>query len=118
MIVMIKSIKVIKTINVIKKIYVFLFWHIHYIYQLRAKQKIVGNERKSEKHCFHTLGCRREYGQNIFLLSDYVPGGEMFTHLFHYERFSEAAVRIYIGEIILALERLHDVRINNILIII
>lgn len=42
----------------------------------------------------------------------------MFTHLFYHERFSEDAVRFYVGEIILALERLHDVRINIILIII
>lgn len=36
----------------------------------------------------------------------------MFTHLFQHDYFSEDEARIYIGEIILALERLHDVRIS------
>lgn len=33
----------------------------------------------------------------------------MFTHLYQQDHFSEEAVRIYIGEIILALEHLHKV---------
>lgn len=43
--------------------------------------------------------------------TDYVSGGEMFTHLYQRDHFPEEAVRIYIGEIILALEHLHKVRI-------
>lgn len=41
--------------------------------------------------------------------TDYVSGGEMFTHLYQRDHFPEEAVRIYIGEIILALEHLHKV---------
>jgi len=41
---------------------------------------------------------------------DYVSGGELFTHLYQREKFSEDEVRIYIAEIILALEHLHKVR--------
>ena len=44
-----------------------------------------------------------------FLFSDYVNGGEMFTHLYQREHFTESEVRIYIGEIVLALETLHSV---------
>lgn len=33
----------------------------------------------------------------------------MFTHLYQRDHFSEDEVRIYIGEIILALEHLHKV---------
>lgn len=39
-----------------------------------------------------------------------MAGGELFTHLYQRENFTENEVRIYIGEIILALERLHKVR--------
>ena len=46
---------------------------------------------------------------NIFIVSDYVSGGELFTHLYQREKFTEDEVRIYIGEIILALEHLHKV---------
>lgn len=43
--------------------------------------------------------------------ADYVNGGEMFTHLYQREHFTELEVRIYIAEIVVALERLHNVRI-------
>ncbi len=43
------------------------------------------------------------------LSSDYVNGGELFTHLYQREHFKESQVRIYIGEIVLALDTLHKV---------
>ncbi len=45
----------------------------------------------------------------MFVSEDYVSGGEMFTHLYQRDHFSEDEVRIYVGEIILALEHLHKV---------
>ncbi|XP_047108587.1 ribosomal protein S6 kinase alpha-5-like isoform X1 [Schistocerca piceifrons] len=59
----------------------------------------------------------------LHLILDYVSGGELFTHLYQREHFSESEVRIYIGEIILALEHLHklgiiyrDIKLENILL--
>ncbi|XP_063920570.1 ribosomal protein S6 kinase alpha-5-like isoform X2 [Zophobas morio] len=59
----------------------------------------------------------------LHLILDYVAGGELFTHLYQREHFTEDEVRIYIGEIILALERLHslgiiyrDIKLENILV--
>ncbi|XP_066585030.1 ribosomal protein S6 kinase alpha-5-like isoform X2 [Prorops nasuta] len=58
----------------------------------------------------------------LHLILDYVSGGELFTHLYQRENFSEVEVRFYIGEIILALEHLHklgiiyrDIKLENIL---
>ncbi len=48
------------------------------------------------------------YLQNS-LFPDYVNGGELFTHLYQREHFKESQVRIYIGEIVLALDTLHKV---------
>lgn len=45
----------------------------------------------------------------MILFLDYVAGGELFTHLYQREHFTKDQVRIYIGEIILALEHLHSV---------
>lgn len=42
-------------------------------------------------------------------LSDYVNGGELFTHLVQRVRFKEQEVALYSGEIVLALEHLHKV---------
>lgn len=43
---------------------------------------------------------------------DYVNGGEMFTHLYQRQHFKEAEVRVYAGEVVLALEHLHKVGEN------
>ena len=48
----------------------------------------------------------------VVVVADYVSGGELFTHLYQREHFTEEQVRIYIGEIILALEHLHKVRLD------
>ncbi|XP_068779712.1 ribosomal protein S6 kinase alpha-4 isoform X2 [Struthio camelus] len=59
----------------------------------------------------------------LHLILDYVSGGELFTHLYQRDHFSEAEVRIYAGEIVLALEHLHklgiiyrDVKLENVLL--
>ncbi|XP_015510437.2 ribosomal protein S6 kinase alpha-5 isoform X2 [Neodiprion lecontei] len=59
----------------------------------------------------------------LHLILDYVSGGELFTHLYQREHFTEDEVRVYIGEIILALEHLHklgiiyrDIKLENILL--
>lgn len=59
----------------------------------------------------------------LHLILDYICGGELFTHLFQRDHFLESEVRIYIGEIILALEHLHklgiiyrDIKLENILL--
>lgn len=50
---------------------------------------------------------------SVCVNTDYVSGGEMFTHLYQRDHFPEEAVRIYIGEIILALEHLHKVGVAS-----
>uniref|UniRef100_A0A336MEQ0 non-specific serine/threonine protein kinase n=1 Tax=Culicoides sonorensis TaxID=179676 RepID=A0A336MEQ0_CULSO len=59
----------------------------------------------------------------LHLVLDYVNGGELFTHLYQREQFSEDEVRVYIAEIVLALEQLHklgiiyrDIKLENILL--
>ncbi|KOC68480.1 Ribosomal protein S6 kinase alpha-5 [Habropoda laboriosa] len=59
----------------------------------------------------------------LHLILDYVSGGELFTHLYQREHFTEDEARIYIGEVILALEHLHklgiiyrDIKLENILL--
>ena len=47
-------------------------------------------------------------------------GGEMFTHLNQRDRFTESEARLYIAEVTLALEHLHNVRstyLHNIIVL-
>lgn len=50
--------------------------------------------------------------EKLYLVLGFEQGGELFTHLYKSEHFSEAQVRFYIAEIIVALEQLHQVTIN------
>ena len=61
--------------------------------------------------------------EKIFLVLDYVPGGELFGRLKEEERFSESRVRLYAAEILLGLGQLHslgfvyrDLKPENILV--
>ncbi|OZJ01746.1 cAMP-dependent protein kinase catalytic subunit PRKX [Bifiguratus adelaidae] len=45
---------------------------------------------------------------HLYLLQEYVPGGELFSHLRRAGRFSPATTRFYAAEIVLAIEYLHQ----------
>ncbi|KXZ54902.1 hypothetical protein GPECTOR_4g974 [Gonium pectorale] len=45
---------------------------------------------------------------NLYLVMDYVPGGEFFTHMRDHGRLSEEHARFYVAQIVLALEHLHS----------
>jgi len=44
---------------------------------------------------------------HLCFLMEYLPGGEMFYHLQHYH-FTDEEARLYISEVICALEDLHQ----------
>ncbi|KAL6902868.1 kinase-like domain-containing protein [Trichoderma evansii] len=44
----------------------------------------------------------------LYLVLDYVPGGELFSYLRKYRRFDEQVARFYAAEIVLVLEYLHE----------
>lgn len=48
----------------------------------------------------------------LHLILDYVNGGELFTHLYQRDHFKEDDVRIYVGELVLALDKLHKVSLR------
>ncbi|KAJ5679091.1 hypothetical protein N7462_007335 [Penicillium macrosclerotiorum] len=45
---------------------------------------------------------------DLYLVTDYMSGGELFWHLQREGRFQEARAKFYIAELILALQHLHD----------
>eukprot|EP00128_Syssomonas_multiformis_P014602 Colp12_sorted_trinity150504_noHs@23531 len=49
--------------------------------------------------------------RNLYLVLEYVNGGEMFTHLHRFGRFTSDVARFYVAEVVLAFEYLHDLDI-------
>lgn len=61
--------------------------------------------------------------ENLFLILDFVNGGELFFHLARDKKFTEERVRYYAAEIMLGLEHLHnnsiiyrDIKLENLLV--
>ena len=50
--------------------------------------------------------------EKLYMITEYMPGGEMFYHLHKEQYFKESKAKFYICEIILAIEHLHK---NNII---
>lgn len=44
----------------------------------------------------------------LYLIMDFMSGGELFYHLAHSDKFNEDKARFYCAEIVLALEYLHS----------
>uniref|UniRef100_A0A915PLM1 Protein kinase domain-containing protein n=1 Tax=Setaria digitata TaxID=48799 RepID=A0A915PLM1_9BILA len=47
-------------------------------------------------------------GKNLYMLFEYIPGGELFSYLRNVQRFTCKTARFYACEVILALEYLHS----------
>lgn len=56
-----------------------------------------------------TLYYAFQTADKLYLVMEFVQGGELFSHLYKSEHFGEDQVRFYIAEIIVALEQLHKV---------
>lgn len=57
------------------------------------------------------LYCTFQDDRNLYMLLEYVVGGELFSHLRRAGKFSNETTMIYAGEIVLALEYLHSLDI-------
>ncbi|CDK26676.1 unnamed protein product [Kuraishia capsulata CBS 1993] len=66
--------------------------------------------RTSSIECPFIVGLKFSFQtpSDLYLVTDYMSGGELFWHLQKEGRFSEDRAKFYIAELLLALEHLHD----------
>jgi len=72
-------------------------------------------ERSVLQHVDHpflvTLHYAFQTPEKLYMVMDFVSGGELFFHLRKEKKFSEKRARFYASEILLALEKLHSLQI-------
>lgn len=62
---------------------------------------------ESESPWVVQLYCSFQDAHHLYLLMEYLPGGDMMTLLIKYDIFSEEMTRFYVAECVLAIESVH-----------
>lgn len=92
------------------------------VYAMKVLSKLVIHKRrmidyiKEEKHIMamlppHPFICTLHFAfqteHHVYFVMDYLPGGELYTHIYPNRNLKEHDARMYVAEVVLALEHLH-----------
>lgn len=93
---------------------------LHQIAHVRSERDLLA---ESESPWVVNLYCSFQDAENLYLLMEYLPGGDLMTRLIEYDIFTEEMARFYVAEIVLAIESVHrigfahrDIKPDNILL--
>jgi len=82
--------------------------------KLKQLDHIMNEKRLQSSFTFPFLiECKNSFkdNSNVFLQMEYMPGGEMFTHLRKARRFNENLSKFYASQVVLGFEYLHSLSI-------
>eukprot|EP01063_Lacrimia_lanifica_P014019 TRINITY_DN2064_c0_g1_i1.p1 TRINITY_DN2064_c0_g1~~TRINITY_DN2064_c0_g1_i1.p1 ORF type:complete len:1070 (+),score=353.15 TRINITY_DN2064_c0_g1_i1:118-3327(+) len=54
------------------------------------------------------LNCAFQTAHHLYILMDFLPGGELYSHIYNQGRFGEVDAKFYISEMVLAIGYLHS----------
>lgn len=99
---------------------------INYI-QENEKEKNIYNEKKILKYLSHPFIIKLQFSfqdeDNLYLVMDYISGGDLSSYIHNYKNFNEEIAKFYLSEVYLAIRYLHskniihrDIKSENILL--
>lgn len=71
---------------------------------VRAERNLLA---EVDHHCIVTLYCSFQDSEFLYLIMEYLPGGDMMTLLMRKDTLTEDEARFYVGETVLAIEAIH-----------
>uniref|UniRef100_A0A452YF76 non-specific serine/threonine protein kinase n=1 Tax=Aegilops tauschii subsp. strangulata TaxID=200361 RepID=A0A452YF76_AEGTS len=87
---------------------------------VRAERNLLA---EVDHHCIVKLYCSFQDNEFLYLIMEYLPGGDMMTLLMRKDTLTEDEARFYVGETVLAIEAIHkhnyihrDIKPDNLLL--
>ncbi|CAL4917146.1 unnamed protein product [Urochloa decumbens] len=87
---------------------------------VRAERNLLA---EVDHHCIVKLYCSFQDSEYLYLIMEYLPGGDMMTLLMRKDTLTEEEARFYVGETVLAIEAIHkhnyihrDIKPDNLLL--
>lgn len=71
---------------------------------MRAERNLLA---EVDHHCIVKLYCSFQDSEYLYLIMEYLPGGDMMTLLMRKDTLTEDEARFYVGETVLAIESIH-----------
>lgn len=71
---------------------------------VRAERNLLA---EVDSNCIVKLYCSFQDDEFLYLIMEYLPGGDMMTLLMRKDTLTEDEARFYVGEIVLAIESIH-----------
>jgi protein-serine/threonine kinase len=82
----------------------FLSLLIIQVEHVRAERNLLA---EVDSNCIVKLYCSFQDDEYLYLIMEYLPGGDMMTLLMRKDTLTEDEARFYVGETVLAIESIH-----------
>lgn len=83
---------------------IFFFWGIWQVEHVKAERNLLA---EVDSNCIVKLYCSFQDEDYLYLIMEYLPGGDMMTLLMRKDTLTEDEARFYVGQAVLAIESIH-----------
>lgn len=85
-------------------LFTFVFLLLFQVEHVKAERNLLA---EVDSECIVKLYCSFQDDEYLYLVMEYLPGGDMMTLLMRKDTLSEDEARFYVGQTVLAIESIH-----------